>query len=114
LRLPIIQSDQFLRGLELNMLVVDDQDRRPAGPPDKNDGIVPDLLSRQRECAASQRIVDALGEWALANDCEFSRCRDPTTDQGTEDEGNGSLGSQRLSMGRSLVKKDGHSETTSA
>jgi hypothetical protein len=93
---------------------VDDQHRELGGAADDDDGVAAAGLADNREAAARQRVVDAAGERALADDGELRRCRQRTPDQRAERKDERRLGCQRVHAGRAFVQEQAGAKATAA
>ncbi len=103
--------------LEPNVAVIDDQHRQRPRPPDDDDGVATALFAGNGETAAGERVVEATGQGARADDGELRRGRKRTANERTEGEDQWRVWRQRvwkMGSGVIFVQEQPRTETAAA
>ena len=81
---------------------------------DDHQRIAAEAFTGDRKSAARQRVVDALGQRALADDGELGGGRQRAADQRAEREDEWRFRSQRIAVRRAFVQQQPHAESAAA
>ncbi len=82
--------------LEPNVSVIDNQHRQRPRPPDDDDGVAAALLAGDGKTAAGERVVEATGQRARADDGELGGGGKRTANERTESEDERRCGRERI------------------
>src|SRR5262245_58887146 len=94
--------------------IIDDEDRKLGGAADDRNPVATAALAGDGEAAADQRIVDPIGERALADHRKLRGGGERAADQWTEREDERRLGRERIARGAPFVQEQSHAQSASA
>src|SRR5207237_8896844 len=103
-----------LRRLDSNLAVIDHEHGELAGTADDDDRIAATALGGKGKAAARERVVDALGQRAPADDGEFGGCRERSTDQRAECKHEGGLWRKRIDRRATFIEEQSRAETAAS